>query len=94
MALRLTDPTHNASDAELALRRGVEPAAELLLHLVSGMLNIAQGRYEEAMEAFRVAERQQSLLIAPHALSVVTRGGTRAAQLPLLGRLAASDASS
>ena len=77
--------------AELALRPGTEPAAELLLHLVSGMLNTAQGRYEEAMEAFRVAERQQSLLIAPHALSVVTRG-LHVQTLARLGETAAARA--
>jgi LuxR family transcriptional regulator, maltose regulon positive regulatory protein len=60
--------------AELALRPGVEPAAELLLHLVSGMLHAAQGRHEEAIDAFRVAERQQTQLIGPHALTVVTQG--------------------
>jgi len=58
---------------------------------VSGMLNTAQGRYEEAMEAFRVAERQQLLLIAPHALSVVTRG-LHVQTLARLGETAAARA--
>ena len=60
--------------AKQALRPGMEPAAEMLLHLVSGMLSAAQGRDGDAIEAYRVAERQQSLLLAPHTLTIVTRG--------------------
>ena len=77
--------------AELALRPGTEPAAELLLQLVSAMLNTAEGRYEEAIEAFRAAEQRESLLIAPHALSVVTRG-LHVQTLARLGETAAARA--
>jgi LuxR family maltose regulon positive regulatory protein len=77
--------------AELALRPGTEPAAELLLHLVSGMLDAAQGRYDEAIDAFRAAERQELLLIAPHALGVVTRG-LHVQTLARLGETAAARA--
>jgi len=60
--------------AEQVLRPDVEPAAELLLHLVRGELRSAKGRDEEAIDAFRASERRQTLLVAPHALRVATRG--------------------
>ena len=52
----------------------MEPAAELLLHLLRGALLSAKGRDEEAIDAFRASERRQTLLVAPHALRVATRG--------------------
>jgi LuxR family maltose regulon positive regulatory protein len=59
---------------EHALRPEIEPAAELQLHLVRGMVRRAQGRNEEALEAFRASERLAQRLVAPHAFSVMTRG--------------------
>src|SRR5206468_12702728 len=60
--------------AEQVLRPDVEPAAELLLHVVRGELLSAKGRDEEAIDAFRASERLQTLLVVPHALRVATRG--------------------
>jgi LuxR family transcriptional regulator, maltose regulon positive regulatory protein len=60
--------------AEQVLRPDVEPAAELLLHVVRGELLSAKGREKEAIDAFRASERRQTLLVAPHALRVATRG--------------------
>jgi LuxR family maltose regulon positive regulatory protein len=58
---------------ERALRGGLDPAAELLLHLVRGWLLIGDGRYEDALEAFRTGERMQTLLVAPQRLSFPIR---------------------
>jgi LuxR family maltose regulon positive regulatory protein len=58
---------------ERALLGGVDPAAELLLHLVQGWLYVAEGRYEDALDAFRTGERIQTLLIAPQRISFPVR---------------------
>jgi LuxR family transcriptional regulator, maltose regulon positive regulatory protein len=56
--------------AERALRPDAEPATGLLLHLTRGMLHVGQGRLQQALAAFRAAERLQALLVAPHWLTV------------------------
>jgi LuxR family transcriptional regulator, maltose regulon positive regulatory protein len=56
--------------AEQALRPDVEPATGLLLHLTQGMLHVGQGQLEQALVGFRAAEQLQTLLVAPHALTV------------------------
>ena len=71
---RFEEAEHWLERAEQVLRPDVEPAAELLLHLVRGELLSAKGRDEEAIDAFRASERRQTLLVAPHALRVATRG--------------------
>jgi LuxR family transcriptional regulator, maltose regulon positive regulatory protein len=60
--------------AEQAFRPELEPAAELLLHVVRGLLRTAQGRHQEALDAFRAADRLEALLVSRHALGVATRG--------------------
>jgi LuxR family transcriptional regulator, maltose regulon positive regulatory protein len=69
---RFEEAEHWLERAEQVLRPEVEPAAELLLHLVRGELLSAKGRDAEAIDAFRAAERRQALLVAP--LRVATRG--------------------
>ena len=71
---RFEEAEHWLERAEQVLRPDVEPAAELLLHLVRGELLSAKGRAEEAIDAFRASERRQPPLVAPHALRVATRG--------------------
>ena len=71
---RFDEAEHWLERAEQVLRPDVEPAAELLLHLLRGALLSAKGRVEEAIDAFRASERRQTLLVAPHALRVATRG--------------------
>src|SRR5207253_766020 len=71
---RFDEAEHWLERAEQVLRPDVEPAAELLLHLLRGALLSAKGRDEEAIDAFRASERRQTLLVAPHALRVATRG--------------------
>jgi len=71
---RFEEAEHWLERAEQVLRPDVEPAAELLLHLLRGALLSAKGRDEEATDAFRASERRQTLLVVPHALRVATRG--------------------
>jgi LuxR family maltose regulon positive regulatory protein len=71
---RFEEAEHWLERAEQVLRPDVEPAAELLLHLLRGALLSAKGRDEEAIDAFRASERRQTLLVAPQALRVATRG--------------------
>ena len=58
---------------EQALRTTSEPATKVLLHHAQGMLHIAQGRHEEAIDAFRAAVELQALLVAPLALTAQVR---------------------
>jgi len=48
-------------------------ATELIVHHARGLLRLAQGRLEEALEAFWSAERMQSLLDGEHAFAVAGR---------------------
>jgi LuxR family transcriptional regulator, maltose regulon positive regulatory protein len=61
-------------EGEYALRSEVEPATEMLFHLVRGVLEIARGRVEAALAALRAAERLPGgLLIAAHPLTTELR---------------------
>jgi LuxR family maltose regulon positive regulatory protein len=75
-------------EGESALRRAwevaeppIEPAAAVLLHLVTGQLHIARGQHQAALEAFAAGAQAQSRLTGVHAL------GT-----PVIGWLAATQA--
>jgi LuxR family maltose regulon positive regulatory protein len=46
---------------------GVDPATELLLHVVTGMLHVGRGQHESALEDFSAAARAHSLLTGVHA---------------------------
>jgi LuxR family maltose regulon positive regulatory protein len=59
--------------AEAALRPDLDPATALLLQRARGMVEFAQGHFEEALDCFRSAERLQSMLVAPHALTAQMR---------------------
>ncbi|TDC08831.1 tetratricopeptide repeat protein [Streptomyces sp. 8K308] len=56
--------------AAQALRPDAEPATRLLLHLTRGMLHVGRGRLGQALMEFRAAEQLQTLLAAPHVLTV------------------------
>jgi LuxR family maltose regulon positive regulatory protein len=56
------------------LHPDAEPMTSLLLQLTRGMLDIAQGRHEEAADAFRATEQQDTQLVTRHTLGVVARG--------------------
>jgi LuxR family maltose regulon positive regulatory protein len=60
--------------AERALRVEVEPAAGLLLRCARGGLELARGRDQAALRAFRAAEALAELLVVPHALATGMRG--------------------
>jgi LuxR family maltose regulon positive regulatory protein len=52
--------------AEQTLRTEVEPAAGMILRYARGVLELARGRYQEALAAFQAAEKLAKVLITPH----------------------------
>ncbi len=60
--------------AERTLRAETELAAGMMVRLVRGVVELARGRYQEAMTAFRASEQQALNLAAPHLLVPPTRG--------------------
>jgi LuxR family maltose regulon positive regulatory protein len=63
-------------EGESALRRAwevaepqIDPAAAVLLHLVTGQLHAARGQQQAALEAFAAGAQAQSLLTGVHALA-------------------------
>jgi LuxR family maltose regulon positive regulatory protein len=54
--------------AERTLRAEVEPAAGMSLHYARAVLELARGRCQQALAAFRAAERLATALVKPHAL--------------------------
>jgi LuxR family transcriptional regulator, maltose regulon positive regulatory protein len=65
---RLADAERSLERAERTLRAEVEPAAGTRLHLGRGMLELARGRYPEALAAIGTAERLTTLLVTEHTL--------------------------
>ena len=77
-------------EGESALRRARElaepqtdPAAAVLLHLVTGQLHAARGQGQAALEAFAAGARAQSLLTGVHTLATPVVGWLAAAQARL-----------
>jgi LuxR family maltose regulon positive regulatory protein len=66
--------------AELALETDTGPGIRQLLHLATGRLYAARGRHHEALEAIRAAERLQSQLAGPHAMTSQVTGWMLATQ--------------
>ena len=54
--------------AERTVRAETELAAGVMVHHVRGVLELARGRYQDALPAFRAAERLAGNLAAPHLL--------------------------
>ena len=52
--------------AERTLRTEVEPAAGMSLRYARAVLELARGRYQEALAAFRGAENLAATLVGPH----------------------------
>jgi LuxR family maltose regulon positive regulatory protein len=52
----------------------IDPAAAVMLHMVTGMLHIGRGQHQSALEAFSAAARAQSQLTGVHALAQPTVG--------------------
>jgi LuxR family maltose regulon positive regulatory protein len=72
--------------AQRAVREEAEPAAALGLHYVRGQFELARGREQDALTAFRTAERHAERLVAPHPLAAQLR----AALLRTLARTGAT----
>ena len=59
--------------AERTLRTEVEPAAGMSLRYARAVLELARGRYQEALAAFRGAEKLAATLIGPHVCATSMR---------------------
>jgi LuxR family maltose regulon positive regulatory protein len=59
--------------AERAVRAEIEPATGLLLHYARGLLELAHGRHDDALAAFRSAGRLAGLLVTPHTFATLMR---------------------
>jgi len=59
--------------AERAVREEAQPAGALALHYVRAEFELARGRDEDALAAFRAGERQAARLVAPHPLATRLR---------------------
>ena len=82
--------TGEFDEGESALRRAwevaepqIDPAAAVLLHLVTGQLHVARGQHQAALEAFAAGARAQSLLTGVHALATPVVGWLAATQARL-----------
>jgi LuxR family maltose regulon positive regulatory protein len=60
--------------AERTVRAETELAAGMMVHHVRGVLELARGRYQDALAAFRAAEQLALNLTTPHLLVPPTRG--------------------
>jgi LuxR family maltose regulon positive regulatory protein len=77
-------------EGESALRRAwevaepqIDPAAAVLLHLVTGQLHAARGQHQAALEAFAAGAQAQSLLTGVHAFATPVVGWLAATQARL-----------
>jgi LuxR family maltose regulon positive regulatory protein len=66
---RLEEAARWLGQAERVLRPESDPAAGLMLHHGRGMLEMARGRDQQALLAFRTAERLAGQLVMPHRLA-------------------------
>jgi LuxR family transcriptional regulator, maltose regulon positive regulatory protein len=63
-----------------AMQPDGEPGTELLVHHARGLLRLAQGGGDEAVAAFREAQRMETLLAGEHAFAVATHARLLQAQ--------------
>jgi LuxR family maltose regulon positive regulatory protein len=63
---RLAEAEPWLEHAEQTLRAEVEPAAGMSLRYARAVLELARGRYQEALAAFRGAEKLAATLVTPH----------------------------
>ena len=77
-------------EGESALRRAwevaepqIDPAAAVLLHLVTGQLHAARGQHQAALEAFASGAQAESLLTGVHAFATPVVGWLAATQARL-----------
>jgi LuxR family maltose regulon positive regulatory protein len=69
--------------AEHAAQAGVEPAIQLLLHLIAGMRHAGGGRHRQALAEFGAAEGVQARMVGEHALTPQVTGWMMATQARL-----------
>jgi LuxR family maltose regulon positive regulatory protein len=50
-----------------------DPGTELIVHFARGLLRQAEGRFDDALTAFRASERMQGLLATEHAITSIVR---------------------
>jgi len=77
--------------AERTLHPDGEPPTELIVRHARGLLRLAQSRFDEALEAFRTAERMQALLADRHPFALRTRARLLETQVRM-GQLDAAQA--
>ncbi len=77
--------------ARIALQPEGDPGTELILHDARGLLRVAQGRLEDALEAFGAAQDMQVLLVEKHLFAAPVRARVLQTQARL-GQLAAARA--
>jgi LuxR family maltose regulon positive regulatory protein len=70
---RLDEAERSLEHAERTVRAEAEPAAGMRLHYGRGTLELARGRYTEALAALQTAERVAKLLVTQHALAMRLR---------------------
>jgi LuxR family maltose regulon positive regulatory protein len=70
---RLAEAESWLQHADDTLRADVEPATVMLLHFSRGLLEMARGRDQKALAAFRAAEGLAGRLISPHPLATRMR---------------------
>jgi LuxR family maltose regulon positive regulatory protein len=73
--------------AERAVKQEADPGVALGLHYVRAQFELARGRAEDALAAFRAAERQAERLVTPHPLA----RQVRASRLRTLVRMGATE---
>jgi len=84
---RLEEAESWVQRSERTVRAEAEPAAGVRDRYTRGLLELARGRYDDALAAFRAAERQGERLAVPHYLGPVAR----ALLLTALVRLGATE---
>jgi LuxR family transcriptional regulator, maltose regulon positive regulatory protein len=82
--------TGDVDEGESALRRAwevaepqIDPAAAVLLHMVTGQLHAARGQHQAALEALAAGAQAQSRLTGAHALATPVVGWLAATQARL-----------
>jgi LuxR family maltose regulon positive regulatory protein len=66
--------------AQRTLHPDGEPGSELIVHDARGLLRLAQGQLDDALAAFRAAERMQTLLGSKHPFALAGRARILQAQ--------------
>ena len=88
---RLDEAERSLERAACALHPDSDPGTELIAHHARGVLRLAQGRHEEALTAFRAAERMHGMLAGKYPFALAVRARLLQTQTRM-GELAAARA--